>query len=304
MRYLRLVMLMLITATASAQNSRDKILKTDVMPFFTTDAFHNADAYQKTKASVEKLGKDYGYEVEWQRKLLEASFIHKDIAYFKNQLEKLVRDHGFQVIYMKGDETYFESVMTGELSAWFRKMFVENHPKWLAENFERQRDLKRLNDLDAKDQLINKFASKLYFSADMDSMQKRKIQDELNAVNFEHAAEIASVSKKIGHFPGNKNFAVLQNGFGNVLVHNFQQPDNIDRTWKLLFPYLKSAYKNYDLSHSVFQNYDFYSYVNFGYQHFNSYTIDQIPENFRKSNSQIPLKDSKFYTDVKAEFKW
>ncbi|MGG7035722.1 MAG: hypothetical protein ACI7YS_11105 [Flavobacterium sp.] len=42
-------------------------------------------------------------------------------------------------------------------------------------------------------------------------------------IRYKHFSEIYAVCKKRDSYPDDKNFALIQNGFGTMLIHNFQQ---------------------------------------------------------------------------------
>ena len=101
----------------------------------------------------------------------------------------------------------------------------------------------------------------------------------------------------ISFFVLSKKFPIIQNNLNSAIIHNFQM--NIDDSWSLLYPYIKTAYKNNEIDNVIFQNYDFYRYLKDGYQEFNSYKIEQIPFDFRKDQDIIPLKNVDFFNEFK-----
>lgn len=113
---------------------------------------------------------------------------------------------------------------------------------------------------------------------------------------------IDKISKKSNCFVLSKKFPIIQNNLNSAIIHNFQM--NIDDSWSLLYPYIKTAYKNNEIDNVIFQNYDFYRYLKDGYQEFNSYKIEQIPFDFRKNQDPIPLKDVDFFNEFKKEMIW
>lgn len=285
-----------------SQNLRDKIIKDSILPILNSDLIFNSTNYNNVKKNIEQLNKDYGFEVELKKRLIEKSFLIGDITFFKNQLTILTKNHGFNVAYMNESETYYSSIMTGDLSKWFKKMYLKNHTIWLKNNFEKQIDLKKINEINSKDKTLASLYVKVKSIPDLDTLQLNKVIEYFNEKYFENIQVLNTISEKNKFLPNEKNYAIIQNSYNNVLIHNFIE--NLNETWNLLFPYLKKAYLNNEIDYVVFKNYDFYCYLKNGYQEFNSYTIDQIPENFRKNNDLIPLKNKEWFEKIKIEFKW
>jgi len=288
----------------NSQNTRDIDIKEQILPFLNTEKFYDKSEYYKVKILLKQLEIKYGYETDLETRLLNSSFYHNDEQYFKEQLSYLVEKFGYDIIYTSEKELYFLAITKGKLSFWFKEMYIKNHSIWLEHNFEKLIDLYKLNELHKKDQIISKFISNIYFSPSINDEQKITIQRELNNLNQENIIEINSIAKKINEYPNSKSFALIQNGLQSILIHNFQQKETINKTWEYLFPFIKKSYLNYNIDYTIFQNYDFYCYLNFGYQEFNSYKINQIPEQFRKNNQEIPLKSFEIFEKLKKEFKW
>lgn len=304
MKNLFLVHLLFSTFFLSAQNKRDLIIKDSILSTLNSNKTLQKSDYVRVKKIIISLDESYGYETELHKRLLDFSVFFDDLLFFKSELTLLINKYGFNVAYLTGEENYYNLIFNGDLKVWFKKMYIENHSIWLENNFEKQVDFRKLNEIRIKDQLINTFASKLFFSKIMDSVQKKLIQSELNTFNFNNIGDLYGICKKYDKYPTDKSFSVIQNNFGSTLVHNFQQQENIEKTWMLLFPFIKKAYLNYEIDNVVFKNYDFYLYTNFGFQDFNSYNISQIPEEFKKNNIEIPLRNKELFEKIKKEFNW
>ena len=286
----------------SAQNERDKIIKDSILPILNSNKILKENNYFKIKSLIIKIERKFGYETELKRKLIEGSYHHKDMSFFKREIKELIKNHGFQIEYLSGNENYFNDICYGELSKWFRSVYSKNHSKWIKNNFNKVIELKKINDLHLKDQIIARLSSNLINDLKFDSLQKEVILKESNKLYFENITFLYEISKKYGKLPNSKNFGIIQNSFDTVLIHNLRE--NTDETWSLLYPYFKKAYLNFEITNVVFQNYDFYCYLRHGYQEFNSFTIDQIPIDFRKNEGEIPLKNQEEFDKIKIEFKW
>lgn len=297
---LELIIILLFVNLTFGQTERDIIINDSIYPIM-----HESKNYQNVKKRILKLEEIYGYEAELKYSLINYSYQNKDIDFFKSELSKLVENYGFQLIYLNGRESYYESITKGELAEWFKKMYLKNHFVWLENNFDKQIDLKKLNDIKTKDQLVNSFAIKIGNELNLDSVQKTKKTDLLNNFFFENISELHQISLKNKSYPTGKTFALVQNNFYVAEMHNLQAKTNIERFWFLFYPHLKKAYLNNEITYTTFKSYDQMSFVHFGNQHFGLVKIDEIPEVFMKENlTEIPIVDLEFYKKIKKEFNW
>ncbi|TRW27348.1 hypothetical protein FMM05_01535 [Flavobacterium zepuense] len=301
---LHIIFSILLTTSAYAQNKRDIVIKEKILPVLNS-GYEDKAAYNTVKAEVSLLEKGYGHEVLLKRRLLEPAYYHNDINYFKNELTVLVKNHGFDAAYLTGNENYFNAIMKGNLASWFKEMYLKNHTIWLTNNFDKQADLRKLNTINEKDQYITAFAMKVLNIPGIDSLQQETIKNYLAEYHFKNIEPILTIATKWGVYAGDKSFACIQNGFDTTLIHNFQFEKNQREVWEALFPSIKKAYLNNEITDVIFRNYDFYHYLHFGSQVFNSFTLQQMPEQFRKTQTgPIPIKDTKWLEQIKKEFKW
>jgi hypothetical protein len=295
-----LIILLFFANLSFGQTERDVIINDSIYPIM-----HESENYQNAKKRILKLEKVYGYEAELKYSLINYSYQNNDIEFFKTELSKLVESYGFQLIYLNGRESYYESITKGELAEWFKKMYLKNHFVWLENNFDKQIDLKKLNDIKTKDQLINGFAIKVGNELKLDSVQKIKKADLLYDFFFSNISELHQITLKYKNYPTGKTFGLVQNSFGVAEVHNLQAKPNIERFWLLFYPHYKKAYLNNEITFATFKSYDQMSFVHFGNQHFGLVKIDEIPEVFMKENlTEIPIVDLEYYEKIKKEFNW
>jgi len=290
---------------ATAQTTRDNIINKTILPVLNSERYKDMSEYNHIKSVLRDLENKYGYEVFLKQRLLEPAFYNNDIDFFKTELTILVRDYGFDVAYMKGYENYYEAIIGGALSGWFKEMYLKNHVIWLSNNFDKQVELRKLNALNDKDQNVTAFAMSVLNIPGLDNVQQDAVKELLGEYHFKNFEMVIDIAKKREIFPDNKNFAILQTGFDTVLIHNFQFEKNQQEVWDALFPYIKKAYLNNEITNVIFQNYDFYYYQHFNSLVFGSYTFVQMPEQFRKSEKgPIPIKDPVWLEKIKKEFKW
>ena len=287
----------------NSQNLRDLFIKDSINPLLNEQDITKAE-YLKLKKAVLKLEKQYGYETNIKKRLIDKSFTQNDSDFFKTELTILVKECGLDIAYLRESESYYKTIINGSLSKWFKKMYLKNHTQWLAANFDKQKDIRELNTINEIDQRVTSFAMNVLNVQGLDSIQQQKIKDLIGECHLKNIEPVLEISKKRKLYPNDKNFAVLQKGFDTVLIHNFQFKENMNYVWTALFPYIKTAYLQKEVTNVIFNNYDFYYYQHYGMQVFDSYTIDEIPEQFRKNNRPLPLKDKEWFDGIKKEFEW
>jgi len=261
--------------------------------------------YPLAKKRVLKLEEKYGYEPELKHLLITESFRNNDLAFFKKELTVLVEKYGFQLIYLKETEPYYTAITEGELFSWFKTMYLEKHFIWMKNNFDKQLDLKKLNDIRDKDLLIRKYTNLFSRKLEFDSIQNSNKHKVMSELDFENIADLYQITQKRKKYPTGKSFALIQRNFGIAEMHNIQAKENFDRFWLLFYPFYKKAYLNNEISYIYFKNYDSYSYVHHGYQEFGLLNIEDIPDTYMTSGlKEIPLKNFDFYFKILKEFNW
>ena len=284
-----------------SQTKRDVFLLDSIIKPVNSKQISNKEIYEKTYALLKKTDTEFGYEKDIHLKILEFSYFHNDLDNFKKDLLVLVKNYGFKIDYLTTNENYYNDLMNGKLSNWFKKMYLKNHLIWVENNFDKLNDIRALNEINIKDQTLAKL-SNVMLDVNLNQSDSIKIYTVIQRLNAENLQLIYKISEKNNCFILSKKFPVIQNNLNSAIIHNFQM--NLDDSWNLLFPYIKTAYKNYEIDNVIFQNYDFYRYLKDGYQEFNSYKIEQIPPDFRKNQDPIPLKDVDIFNEFKKEMIW
>ncbi|MGX7667194.1 hypothetical protein [Flavobacterium pedocola] len=300
------VFLSLMTLNGFAQNYRDKVIHETLNPIL--DAFKpvaNAE-YLKAKELVLKLDEDYGYEADLHLKLINLSYKHNDLEFFKTQLSKLVEKHGFTIAYMTGQESYGDAILKGELAAWFKPVYIKNHAVWLEQNFEKQLDLKKLNDARLRDQVIAVFGVKLQEKI-QDPVVLPKITEIQNEMLFNVIGDVYKISRKYDLFPTGKNFGLIQQDFSGLMQHNFMVSQNLERTWILFEPYFKKGYLKHDLDYGYYKKYDIYSFGVTGFQKYGLISVSDLPQYLIYDKDQIkevPVQNAFFAEKEKRALGW
>lgn len=292
---------LLFSLLVMSQTKRDIFLRDSIIKPINYKQVTNKKIYHKTYDLLKKMDSEFGYEKDIHLKILEFSYFHNDLDNFKKDLLVLVKDYGFKIDYLTTNENYYNDLINGKLSNWFKKMYLKNHLIWVENNFDKLNDIRALNEINIKDQTLAKL-SNVMLDVNLNQSDSIKIYTVIQRLNAENLQLIYKISEKNNCFILSKKFPVIQNNLNSAIIHNFQM--NLDDSWNLLFPYIKTAYKNNGIDNVIFQNYDFYRYLKDGYQEFNSYRIEQIPPDFRKNQDPIPLKDVDFFNEFKKEMKW
>jgi len=284
--------LLLFSLLNVAQTKRDFLLKDSIIKPINSKQLLDKRVYDKTYSLLKNMDDEFGYEKDIHLKILEYSYFHNELQDFKYNLTILVKEYGLKIDYLTNNENYYNDLMNGKLSNWFKKMYLKNHLKWVENNFDKLNDIRVLNEINIKDQTLAKL-SNVMIDVNLNQSDSIKIYNVIQRLNTENLQLIHKISEKSNCFVLSKKFPIIQNNLNSAIIHNFQM--NIDDSWNLLYPYIKIAYKNNEIDNVIFQNYDFYRYLKDGYQEFNSYKIEQIPPEFRKNQNPIPLKDVIFF---------
>jgi hypothetical protein len=283
-----------------SQNERDITIHDSIYP-----SIYNSESYLKTKRLIQNLEKKYGYEPEFNYILLDKSFENDDIDFFKEQLTTLVKDYGFNIIYESESKSYYNAITVGELSEWFKKMYLEKHFIWMENNFLKQIDLKKLNEIRNYDQLINKYQITLNQTLEFYSFQKEQTTTILNNALFENLSTLYVITRKYNTYPTAKSFALIQNNFGISEYHNYQAKSNFEKTWILFYPFYKKAYLNNEIDYIEFKNYDNWSFIHFEIQKFGLIEIETVPEQFNPNGiKNVPIIDPIYKDTIWKEFGW
>lgn len=293
--------LLLFSLLNVAQTKRDFLLKDSIIKPINSKQLLDKRVYDKTYSLLKNMDDEFGYEKDIHLKILEYSYFHNELQDFKYNLTILVKEYGLKIDYLTTNENYYNDLMNGKLSNWFKKMYLKNHLKWVENNFDKLNDIRVLNEINIKDQTLAKL-SNVMIDVNLNQSDSIKIYNVIQRLNTENLQLIHKISEKSNCFVLSKKFPIIQNNLNSAIIHNFQM--NIDDSWNFLYSYIKAAYKNNEIDSVIFQNYDFYRYLKDGYQEFNSYKIEQIPTDFRKNKDSIPLKDVIFFNEFKKEMKW
>ncbi|MDR6301655.1 hypothetical protein [Mesonia maritima] len=301
MRYLFFLFTLLFTTTLCSQNRRDILIHDSIQPIL-----YNFNKYKEVKRLVLSLEKEFGKEPSFRYKLLNQSYVNNDIPFFKSNLTDLVKNYGVNINYFSENEHYFHAITKGELSIWFKKMYLKNHFIWMKNNFDKQRDLKKINEIYTKDQLVNGQYAKIDQHLSLDSLQKSKLDKLLGDFFLSNVENLKILSEKIDTYPTAKNFAIVQNGLATAELHLLQSSNEIlTEYWNTFFNYYKKAYLKNEMDYMIFKNYDLFHYVKNGTQVFGLLEPSPELENFLdKKIDSIPIEDENYKKRIQEELGW
>lgn len=291
---------LLFSFLVNAQTPRDTLVSKIYNAFI-----ENNEDYIDLKKDITELKKNDGkYNPEILNRNLEAMFKYEDITFFKEALELLVLHYGYNVSYLSGNENYYQSIIFDELSPWFKKMYVKNHPIWLEKNLDKLVNIQVLNSLHAKDQHTHKALLEIYTRGELNEDQRKFVKKIDDDYLFANATTLVDISKSIGFLPTGQSYALIQKPYDIVEIHNFQQ--NFTSFFDMIYPYYKEAYLNNDLPIIKFRNIDSIKFFADKNQIFGLLSIEDIPEYLRKDlNLQnIESADINLTKQYRKELKW
>ncbi|MBB1140645.1 hypothetical protein [Myroides sp. WP-1] len=287
-----------IAAYTSAQTPRDTLISTIYNAYIQDES-----DYTVLKRNIEALKHmDNKYNPEVLNRNLEAMFQYQDLDFFKSSLELLVLHYGYNVSYLSGQENYYQAIIAGELAPWFKKMYIENHPKWLSNNLDKLVDIQTLNSLKQKDQVMTKTLMDIYNSLQLEEKKRDSILILFKQNVLENATTLISISESIGSMPTGNSFALIQKPYEIVEVHNFQQ--NFTTFFDMIYPFYKASYLKRDLPIVKFRNIDSIKFLADKNQIFGLISVEDIPPylkeeyNIQRIESADPALTKKYRTEL------
>ena len=287
-------------AFASAQTPRDTLVSTIYNTYV-----QNVSEYTALKKDILALkDMDGSYNPEVLHHNLEAMFQYKDLDFFQSSLELIVLHNGYNVSYLSGQENYYQAIISGELAPWFKKMYIENHPKWLAHNLDKLVDIHTLNSLHQKDQVMTKALMDVYNSSEIDEKQRELIRALFRFNYMENAKTLFNISESIGSMPTANSFALIQRPYDFIEVHNFQQ--NFTTYFEMIYPYYKASYLKQDLPIIKFRNIDSIKFLADKNQVFGLLSVEDIPPYLKEEYNvqSIELADPTLTEKYRKELNW
>jgi len=289
-------------SSLKAQTFRDSLISE-----ITYNYSKNFDSYLKLKSDIKKLEEiEQKANPEILHNKLEIIYSNKDVDYFKDVLVLLTRNYGFNLSFASGYENYYTDILKGELSVWFKEMYIKNHSEWLNENFDKQVTIFKLNSFHKIDQKQRELFRLIYDLPLLEKKQMEQLRLIEGVVFKENFEELMDVATKLKSYPTGNSFALIQKPFEIVTTHILQHEVTFADAWQVLYPFYKMAYLKNNVSSIVFRNIDSYSYLHNGNQVFDLLKLSDIPEYFRKKSddNQIPFLNSNQTKKMRIELGW
>jgi len=287
-------------AFASAQTPRDTLVSTIYNVYIQNESDYTA--LKKDILALKDM--DGSYNPEILHRNLEVMFQYEDLDFFQSTLALLVLHNGYNVSYLSGQENYYQAIITGELAPWFKKMYIENHPKWLAHNLDKLVDIHTLNGLHAKDQNVHKALLEVYHNGQLNETQRTFVKELDDDYILKNGETLAQITKSIGTMPTANSFALIQRPYDLIEVHNFQQ--NFTTFFEMIYPYYKASYLKQDLSIIKFRNIDSIKFLADKNQVFGLLSVEDIPPYLKEEYDvqSIELANPTLTEKYREELKW
>lgn len=287
-------------AFASAQTPRDTLVSTIYNAYVQNESDYTA--LKKDILTLKDMDGSYNPEVLHHN--LEAMFHYEDLDFFQSSLELLVLHNGYNVSYLSGQENYYQAIISGELAPWFKKMYIENHPKWLADNLDKLVDIHTLNGLHAKDQNVHKALLEVYHNGQLNETQRTFVKELDDDYILKNGETLAQITKSIGSMPTANSFALIQRPYDLIEVHNFQQ--NFTTYFEMIYPYYKASYLKQDLPIIKFRNIDSIKFLADKNQVFGLLSVEDIPPYLKEEYNvqSIESADPTLTKKYRKELNW
>ena len=287
-----------ISVVVCAQTSRDTVVSRIYNAYIQDESDYTA-----LKKDIETLKQmDANYNPEVLNRHLETMYQAKDFDFFKSSLTLLVLNYGYNVSYLSGNENYYQAIIFGELAPWFKKMYIENHPKWLANNLDKLVDIHTLNGLHEKDQNVHKALLEVYKHGQLNETQRTFVKELDDDYILKNAETLVKISKSIGSMPTGNSFALIQKPYDIIEMHNFQQ--NFATFFDMIYPFYKASYLKKDLPIVKFRNIDSIQFLTDKNQIFGLLSVEDIPlylreeYNVQRIESANPTLTKKYRTEL------
>ncbi|HET8810049.1 MAG TPA: hypothetical protein VFM65_07275 [Flavobacteriaceae bacterium] len=275
MKNIRFILIFLCLVNFSFGQTKRDILLNENIPSLL--ASNNPKDYFKAKNLLLELEETTGFLPQERFQLLNDSFEHQDLSFFKKNLRILTKEYGFNLILLNKGINYYKSLTTGELSLWFRKVYPKDRAKWLRENYEKIPYLKQLNDLAVKDQTLAALWNRIN-SITLSEESKKKIRSIFLEKTISNFQDFLWICKETQAYPTSKTFSLTQTPYFLVTTHMLKTPGYSMEYLKKIYPYWEEAYLSGNMDYLSFLNFDSQLFLSTGKQYFGLLKTKEIPE--------------------------
>lgn len=290
-----------LNVSTFAQNPSYALFGDSIFPIAETN-------YEKAKHIFGKYESAYLYDPTNILAFLQYSLEKNDTSFFKKQIQKLIRDYGYNFLYSDTVLVSYESydhfkhaIHEKGLSEWTVSAVKENLPIWVKNHPENIAFEGIKEKLYIKDQLTREFfwqvreegLSLAHEDSLLHAKLRNKISEQFYANDLQNIYFIREVIKRNGNkLPTNFDCLYLSNYIELVVFHNMKAFVNLKMTWQILHQYFEEAYLQGTIGMGFFSMYDKYLFESTGKQYYGTL------------GNEIPADDSKALLRRKELYKF
>lgn len=275
-----LVSLLLMSNLGISQNNSFRIIFDSINPIVS-------DNYPKAKRIMRSLERKYQVDPAEKLNFLYVSLENNDIHYFKREIKKMLKYHGFK--FSKHDKSrnsfqnsFVELVNSKQLGDWLCEKSDKYYPRWIKNHPEAFEIKRKIDELFIKDQM----RVDIYIQ---DSLCSQIILGQINAIDKNNLKSLLQLCDSKGILPNHIDHGVgTYYPWQTILLHNMKSDDFFE-VWEEILPYIEKTYFAGKIGDDLFRLYDQMLHQFFGYQFFG----------FEKN---APIKDPEHLIERKRKY--
>lgn len=254
----------IITFTSFSQNPTYSIIYDSIYPLLESE-------YNQAKRIWIKCQEIGEIDPNETLLFLSSSLKNGDVRFYKKSIVKLMKEYGWNYTYLDTlDEKIIRSKLLQEiknngLTTWTLKKSKKHHYKWRIAHPLSIMFQDKIRSIIYTDQIITRFVPN-----EIITIESELINKMISEIDYENIQEIVHMCNlNDGYLPNH-----FDNGIGTyskimlIIWHNLKTPENIDKTWKALYPYIEKTYLSGKISYTIFMAYDQWYYSIYGKQYY------------------------------------
>lgn len=254
----------IITFTGFAQNPTYRIIYDSIYPLLATD-------YSQAKRVWTNCSKIGDIDPNETLLFLGYSLKNGDVKFYKKTIIKLIKEYGwnYAIVDTLNEKiirsNLLKEIKNNDLTIWTLKKSKQHHYKWRVAHPLSIMFYDKISSIIYTDQIITRFVPNQTNTIESDVINKM-----ISEIDYENILEIVRLC--------NLNDGYLPNHFDNgistysklmlIIWHNLKTPSNIEKTWKILYPYIEKTYLSGKISYTIFMAYDQWYYNIYGKQYY------------------------------------
>jgi len=292
--------LILLSQILRAQNKSYQLCDSAIMLMHTGNNVMEGGKYKQGLALWNSINKTYLVNPEKKTYFLDIAWRNKDIESFKETLENLVRDDGFEMNDLeKHHQLYDELKANRVMWDWLNSVYEKNHKLYLSKYADNLWLVQKCRDyVFINEKIIFDVVNAFRWGGANDESQQRKVDSIQQQLSWNVFVDLFEISSQLKHLPNNfdcHHFSVNSN-VANVLSANLSNNYKIEEKWLLIRPYLESAFTEGKIAPLSYLYYcDLYSNNAFGYQIYGTITYNRNGEKLT-----VPIKDEESVNALRA----